>query len=144
MVIGLSRLKRKMTVTIPDRVRQATRSAMEKGATEIVTLMKSRVPVDTGALQDSIGWTWGDAPGGSLVLGQVRQSREGDERITIYAGTRDKALGRKDAFYAAFVEFGTQNMTPRPFFYVSYRQLKRRTKSRITREMKKAIRAGAR
>jgi HK97 gp10 family phage protein len=137
MVKGLSRLKRKMTVTIPQRVRQATRSAMEKGATEIVALMKARVPRDSGDLEESIGWTWGDAPGGSMILGQVRAAREGDERITIYAGN-------EAAYYARFVEFGTQNMSPRPFFYVTYRQLKRRTKSRITREMKKAIRAGAR
>lgn len=116
---------------------------MEKGANEIVAMAKSLVPVDSGALRDSIGWTWGDAPEGSIQLGKVRASRDGDEAITIYAGTRNKSLGDADAFYARFVEFGTQHMAPSPFFYPSYRMLKRRVKGRVTRSMKKAIREGA-
>jgi len=143
MVQGLDRLRRKLTKTIPDRVRQRTRAAMEKGADEIVALAKSLVPVDSGALRDSIGWTWGDAPEGSITLGHVKASKDGDEAITIYAGTRNKRLGDKDAFYVRFVEFGTQNMAPHPFFYPAYRTLKRRVKGRITREMKKGIREGA-
>lgn len=135
MVVGLQSLKRKMTVSIPAKVRDATRMAMAKGAGEIVALMKNRVPVDRGDLSDSIGWTWGDAPAGAIVLGQSARTATG-ERITIYAGN-------KAAYYARWVEFGTQKMTPRPYFFSSYRQLKRRTKSRITREMKKAIKAGA-
>lgn len=136
MVMGLKRLNRKLTVTIPEKVRQATRAAMEKGADEIVALMKSRVPVDDGDLRDSIGWTWGEAPKGSITIGKSRPLKDGDELITIYAGN-DKA------YYARWVEFGTQKHTPQPYFYPSYRQLKRRTKSRVTREMKKAIKAGA-
>jgi len=143
MVQGLDRLRRKLLKTIPDRVRQRTRAAMEKGADEIVALAKSLVPVDSGALRDSIGWTWGDAPEGSITLGHVKASKDGDEAITIYAGTRNKRLGDKDAFYVRFVEFGTQNMAPHPFFYPAYRTLKRRVKGRITREMKKGIREGA-
>lgn len=143
MVQGLDRLRRKLTVTIPDRVRQRTRAAMEKGANEIVALAKSLVPVDTGALRDSIGWTWGDAPDGSITLGHMKESKDSDEVITIYAGTRNKNLGDKDAFYARFVEFGTQKMAPHPFFYPAYRTLKRRVKNRITREIKKGIREGA-
>mgnify|MGYP003143667089 CR=1 FL=1 len=135
MVIGLPSLKRKLTMTIPAKVREATRRALAKGADEIVALMKSRVPVDSGALRDSIGWTWGDAPAGAMVLATSTRT-EGGERITIYAGN-------DDAFYARWQEFGTQNMAPNPYFYPSYRQLKRRTKSRVTREMKKAIKAGA-
>lgn len=142
MVQGLDRLKRKLTVTIPARVRERTRAAMEKGANEIVAMAKNLVPVDTGALRDSIGWTWGDAPKGSTVLAQSSEIG-GGERITIYAGTRDKTLGDRDAFYARWVEFGTQNMAPYPFFFPSYRALKRRVKGRIKREMRKAIREGA-
>lgn len=142
MVQGLKSLNRKLTKTIPERVRVKTRAALEKGAEEIVAMMKSLVPVDSGALRDSIGWTWGAAPEGSITLGTVRQSKDGDEAITIYAGTRNKNLGDKDAFYVRFVEFGTQNMSPSPFFYPAYRTLKRRVKGRVTREMKKAIKEG--
>lgn len=143
MVQGLASLRRKLTKTIPDRVRERTRAAMEKGADEIVKMAKALVPVDSGALRDSIGWTWGDAPKGSITLGTSKPAGDGDERITIYAGTRNKNLGDLDAFYVRFVEFGTRNMTAHPFFFPSYRTLKRRVKSRITREMRKAIREAA-
>lgn len=137
MVEGLGRLERKLTRTIPARVRSKTRAAMEKGAAEIVAMAKAFVPVASGDLRASIGWTWGDAPRGSVVLTTSRPSGEGDERITIYAGN-------DDAFYARFVEFGTQHRTASPFFFPAYRTLKRRVKSRVTREMRKAIRESAR
>lgn len=141
-VEGLRSLSRKLTTTIPARVLARTRKAMEAGANEIVALAKSLCPVlsaydarrQPGALRDSIGWTWGDAPSGSIVLAQS-SSLEG-LRITIFAGD-DKA------FYARWVEFGTQKAAASPFFYPSYRALKRRVKGRITREMRKAVREGA-
>lgn len=136
MVQGLESLKRKLTRTIPDRVRQRTRLAMEKGADEIVAMAKGLVPVGaTGDLKASIGWTWGDAPKGSITLASSKPVGNG-ERITIYAGN-------SEAYYARWVEFGTSKATPHPYFYPSYRTLKRRVKSRITREMKKAIKEGA-
>lgn len=135
MVLGLKSLNRKLTQTIPERVRIRTRAAMEKGADEIVAMAKSLVPVDSGDLRDSIGWTWGDAPKGSIVLASSAPDR-GGERITIYAGN-------DEAYYARWVEFGTQKNLPSPFFFPSYRALKRRVKGRITREMRKAIKEGS-
>ena len=132
MVEGLDRMKRRFNRTIPDAVRKATRDAMEKGAGEIVAMAKNLAPVDSGDLRDSIGWTWGAAPKGSITLSKA--STEGGETITIYAGN-------SEAFYARWVEFGHQNAAPYPFFFPSYRTLKRRVKGRITRAMKKAIRA---
>ncbi|EKF39914.1 HK97 family phage protein [Nitratireductor indicus C115] len=135
MVLGLKSLNRKLTQTIPERVRIRTRAAMEKGADEIVAMAKSLVPVDSGDLRDSIGWTWADAPKGSIVLASSAPDR-GGERITIYAGN-------DEAYYARWVEFGTQKNLPSPFFFPSYRALKRRVKGRITREMRKAIKEGS-
>lgn len=142
-VQGLDRLQRKLLRKIPDSVRDATRNAMAEGAARIVGMMKTLAPVKTGALRHSIGWTWGEAPSGSMAIGQIKPRRAGDEVITIYAGTRNKALGRGDAFYARFVEFGTVKMSARPFFYVSYRQHRKAVKSRVNRAMKKALKAAA-
>lgn len=135
MVKDLKSLDRKLTRTIPERVRRRTRAAMEKGAEEIVAMARALVPEDSGDLKASIGWTWGAAPRGAMTIAESSPA-DGGERITIYAGN-------DQAFYARFVEFGTQTMPPHPFFFPSYRTLKRRVKSRITREMKKAIREGA-
>lgn len=90
---------------IPDIAREAAAAAMEEGAQEIVDAMKKAAPVQTGDLRDSIGWTWGEVPAGSLVIDEIRSGKnKGDQyatmRIKIYAGSRE-------AFYARFIEFGT-------------------------------------
>jgi len=127
---------------VSSRMRLAAADAMEKGAEELVEAMKRLAPVlkepdsrrRAGALRDSIGWTWGDAPRGALVIDRFDAGREtADMRITIYAGG-------KEAFYARFVEFGTRTGSPaQPFFYPAYRAHRRRIRARIAREIRKAI-----
>ncbi|QOF71472.1 HK97 gp10 family phage protein [Aminobacter sp. SR38] len=143
MVQGIAALNRKLTVTIPAKVEAATKKAMEKGADELVDMMKRLVSVSAdgshgkapGTLRDSIGWTWGDAPKGSFTIMKSSGGREySGLKITIYAGN-------KEAFYARWNEFGTMKMSAQPFFFPSYRAMRKRIKSRITREMKKAIRS---
>lgn len=119
---------------MPDIAKARIRAAMEQGANEIVAMMRNLVPVDSGALRDSIGWTWGKVPQGAMTIGKMAASNlAGELTITIYAGTRDKKLGDTDAYYARFVEFGTKNMTASPYFYVSYRANKKKVRSRIRR-----------
>lgn len=142
-ILGLASLNKKLAA-LPKAAETAIKAAMSQGADEIVALMKSLVPVDTGDLKDSIGWTWGKAPKGALSLGAVT-SVDGKLIITIYAGDAR-------AYYARWVEFGTaphinggkfagtQNpgMKAQPFFFVSFRALRKRTKSRITRAINKS------
>jgi HK97 gp10 family phage protein len=133
MVQGIAALNRKLTVTIPAKVEAATKKAMEKGADELVGMMKRLVPVDQGDLRDSVGWTWGDPPKGAVVIAKSEPDSRG-LKITVYAGN-------VKAYYARWVEFGTVKMSAQPFFFPSYRAMRKRIKSRITREMKKAIRS---
>ena len=142
-IIGLTKLQQKLK-RLPLVVKEQIRKAMEQGAEEIVALAKSLVPVDSGALKDSIGWTWGRAPRGAMTLGTV-QSVGGDLTSTIYAGD-------DESFQARWVEFGTKPHTAggmfegatipaipaQPFFFVSFRALRRRVRSRITRGINKA------
>lgn len=163
MVEGLARLTRKLRQKIPEHVERATVAAMETGAEELVSLMRSLAPKQSGDLARSIGWTWGEAPKGAMALGKMRgRGGKGKKYITIYAGGGD-------AYYARFIEFGTQPHTikaknspalhlhgdifveevshpgssAQPFFYPAYRALRRRVRGRITRQMRKAIREGA-
>jgi HK97 gp10 family phage protein len=156
-ILNKDRLLRKFR-RLPGAVRTAVREALEQSADELVAMMKSLVPVDEGDLRDSIGWTWGKPPSGTISVGEVAEAFGGEEyRITVYAGN-DKA------YHARFVEFGTQagkrggrvssrrsrsgtrrshrthpGTAAQPFFFVSYRALKRRIKGRITRKVNKAI-----
>lgn len=147
---GLDRLRKKL-VRLPTLAREEISSAMEVGAQEMVDLAKSLVAVDRGDLRDSIGWTWGDAPKGSITLGRVRGGkRSGDLAITIYAGN-DKA------FYARWVEFGTSahingglfagsdnpGSPAQPFFYPAFRAVRKRIKGRVTRAITKSAKRAA-
>jgi HK97 gp10 family phage protein len=140
---GLKRLQAKLD-RLPAKVKTRIREAMEAGAEEIVSMAKSLVPVNTGSLRDSIGWTWGRAPKGAMTIGTV-EATGGELTITIYAGS-------SDAFWARWIEFGTSQhvnaglyagsehpgTSAQPFFYVSFRANRKRVKSRITRAINKA------
>lgn len=131
MVEGLDRLKARFDA-IPVKVREAATKALEKSAEEIVQTMRRFAPVDEGDLRDSIGWTWGDAPKGTLTIGTVGGREYGTLRITIYAGGGD-------AFHASFQEFGTVKMAAHPFFFPAWRARKPRIRARISRAISKAI-----
>ena len=134
MVKGLAEMNRRWGA-IPAKVRQAARDTLEQNAEEIVADMRKAAPVgETGKLLFSINWTWGKAPAGTMVVGAVGASNSSDLRITIYAGG-------DDAFYARFHEFGTKNMTANPFFWPIWRARRRRVKSRLTRNINKAIKS---
>ncbi len=140
-VEGAARLRRLMA-QLPATVHDAARKALEQSAEEIVQLMRRLAPRDSGALASSIGWTWGEAPAGSMTIGTVQGGKAsgyiyGSMVITIYAGGK---VAGADAFYARFQEFGTRKMTANPFFYPAYRANRAKAKARITRAVRKAIR----
>lgn len=139
-MVDATRFQKKLR-SIPDKVMKSIRIEMEKRAEKIVAEMKVFVPVRRGALRDSIGWTWGDAPKGSMALGVMRAANDKGLYITFYAGTRDKNLGDQDAFYARWVEFGTRNMPASPFFFIVWRLHKRRVRNGINRTAKKALKS---
>lgn len=144
---GLRNLNRKLTRSIPEKAYSAVRAALEQSANDIVSEMKRFAPVDTGDLQMSISWCWGNAPKGTMTLGTVGRGKGGRTqrkqgvdttglRISIYAGGGD-------TYYAWFVEFSTQHMEAQPFFFPIYRAKKKSAKARITRAITKAVKDGA-
>jgi HK97 gp10 family phage protein len=82
-------------------VKLATRSHQVgiDAANEMVDLMKSRVPQDTGALLNGISW------------------EEDDGEFTVSASAISPTGSHAD--YAPFVEYGTQFNEPQPFFWNS-------------------------
>ncbi len=136
-VQGLARLSRKLKA-LPKAANDAIKPIMEKVANDVVATAKSLVPVRTGKLRDSIGWTWGEAPAGTMVIGKVKDRMSGNLAITIYAG------GSK-AFWARWVEFGTSSgnfagtgSRAQPFFYPAWRAHRRGAKSKISRAITKS------
>jgi hypothetical protein len=105
----------------------------------MVALMESLAPVSPGGgtLRDSIDWTWGKPPAGTFTLGEVI-SADQTLTATIFAGSPLDRSERKGAFYARWQEHGTVAFAASPYFFVSYRALKSRSKRRISRAMTKA------
>lgn len=111
------RLRRKMK-SIPVAVRRAAQAQLKVDAEQLVETQKRFAPVEDGKLQASI----------------KEQDVSDSTRIS-----RRVSAGGRDAPYASWVEFGHGNAAPRPFFWPSYRLMKRRLKARMTRAAKKAV-----
>jgi HK97 gp10 family phage protein len=143
---------------LPPTIFAAARGALEDQAGEIVGAMQRLVPVHTGKLRNSIGWTYGDAPKDAKLLAVFRKPRgKSDSKITIFAGSFA-------AYWARWVEFGTKARAPgkyrdeknkrrnagkrghkatkaQPFFWVTWNSMKRSVRGKITRKTNAAIKA---
>ena len=147
----------------------AVRAAMEEMAEEMVAAMKRLVPVDTGKLRDSINWCWGAPPRSAKIIDTVKGPKGKDDgidnnRITIFAGD-------EEAYYAAWVEFGTQaavkggrvadhrkgtgshtrksyrthpGAAAQPFFWPTWRAQRKALRSKMNRHINAAIKQIAR
>lgn len=106
-----------------EAARVDVRAELEKGADRIVTLSRSLAPVDDGDLRDSI------------------QKKDGEHRQQVLV-----TAGDEKAFYASFVEHGTQDKPAHPFFFPAYRALRRSITGRVNKVMRDAAkdRAGRR
>ncbi len=144
-ILNLAKLDRKLK-RLPAVAKAEIKSGMEVAANEIVAMMKSLVAVDEGKLRDSIGWTWGKAPKGSLAVAVLKSGMAADLTLTIFAGNAE-------AYWARWVEFGTKphdnagkfagtknpGTKARPFFYVSWRANQRAAKSHIRKSVRKSV-----
>lgn len=120
------------------------RPAVGKAAQLVVDMMQRQVPVESGELRDSIGWTFGDKPKYSQAVTTVKA---GPLTVTIFAGNTKVR-------YAHLVEFGTAphingglfdgskhpGAKPQPFFFTSYRAMRKEARRMITKAVKEAVR----
>lgn len=149
---GADKLKRQMRI-FPKAAREEIEKALTASAEELVKQARTIVPAEDGDLRDSIGWTFGEPPKGSLVLARAGGTPDwvgANLRITVYAGN-------ERAFYARWVEHGTRPHTngglfagtqhpgtrATGFFFGSYRALRRRIRGRISRAINKAAKRAA-
>ena len=144
---GLPELKAKL-LRLKEHTAKDVAPAMAAAGDKVVEMMKRLAPVDDGTLRDSIGWTFGDAPKGAIKVATIK---EGLLRLTIFAGN-------EKAFYARFVEFGTAphvqggqfagtqhpGNPAQPFFFVSYRAMKKEIKSIVRKAIQEAVRKAIR
>lgn len=167
-VQNLDRLKKKLEA-MPPAIRSAIRQALAESADDMVAMMKRRAPVGPvsgqgrkiglrpGALRDSIVQTWGGGKVAYASLSGHGSAARGAVSSEAVAGDADLSVrisaGNTRVRYAHLVEFGTAphpqsgqfkgsrhpGTAADPFFFPSYRALRKPTRSRITRSIRKSI-----
>lgn len=144
---GLPQLKAKLQRLRTDTARDVA-PTLGLAADKVVDMMKRLVPVDRGDLRDSIGWTFGEAPEGSLRLASAKA---GVLRVTIFAGN-------EKVFWARWAEFGTKphvqggqfagtqhpGTAAQPFFFVSFRALRKEVKRMLRKAINDAVKKAVR
>jgi HK97 gp10 family phage protein len=105
-------------LAMPAHVKREMRVALDKSADELVAMQQRLVPVDTGALRESI------------------RKRDGEHELEIKV-----TAGDRKAYYAAIVEFGDHDTAAQPYFFVAYRTQKKRIRGRASRAAGKAVKA---
>ncbi len=157
----------RLLAAIPDAIRAELRIAIEAEAAAMVATMKRRVRKKSGALARATRYVMGDvslASSANLSAGGVLFG-DPDLTATIVSGDRE-------AWYARFVEFGTDahrikpknsqgslyingrwlppgegvdhpGTTAHPYFYPTWRAGKKAAKRRIARAASKAVKRAA-
>lgn len=133
---------------LPKVIEDALRKQVEKEAGKVVAeqqILLAVSPYDI-AKHIEIDWTWGDAPAGSVVIGEVRGRESASIGVTIYARARSGS-----GMSAAWFEFGTaprvQETTGRrtgrimaqPFFFPPWRANRTRVKGNIRAALRRAV-----
>ncbi|MBS0535379.1 MAG: HK97 gp10 family phage protein [Proteobacteria bacterium] len=138
---GIRRLTERLNA-IPVAVKEAVRPSLEQSGGELVGAMRSLAPVSAdgshgkppGTLKDSILMT---PPGATTPA----YSQPGGQHVVPENAVAVSA-GNSECRYAHFPEYGTKKMTAEPYFWPSYRLLKKRIKARTKRAISKAVREG--
>jgi HK97 gp10 family phage protein len=108
---GLAELEREMSQLSQSAGRRVLRNALDKSTPQLIQEMKSRAPVDSGALRDSI------TASTRLAKSQAKKHRKmfRDDRLAseVFVGPSYNlgAGGR----HGHLLEFGTVHMSPQPF-----------------------------
>lgn len=127
----VARLKSRIEAIPPD-ARALIQKALNKGADEFISMAQRTAPQDEGDLKNSI----------------CKEPGNTDLSVRVLAGgpltTRPVRQGKSATYdYANAIEFGTNVRHAHPFFYSSYRLLRRRIKARIQRAVRAAVKRTA-
>src|SRR5262245_33756789 len=150
---------RKLTEDLQKECLQLAHDELGVQATALVKVMQTACPVSSdprdkpGLLRQSIGWTYGQPPK-TRASGAFRPTKN-VTGLNVYAGS-------EEALYARWVEFGTAphstakgaitrsgrrqggvrqhpGATAKPFFWPSYRLMKKPMRSKVKRKLTAAI-----
>lgn len=111
---GLEKLNRQLA-RIPQEARAEIKKALTKAGEEMADMARTLAPLDEGDLRASI------------------KSEPGKHELAV-----EVSAGDHEGPHARLVEYGTENMAARPYFWPAYRATKKRRRGQITRAVNAA------
>lgn len=125
---GEDKLRRYLTSVLPEAFEESVTAALLKSAEEGRDRAKQLVPVDTGALRDSIRVERFARPAGNILY------------TGIAAGgyKKNRKTGRL-VDYAIYVEYGTRRMRPRPYLRPASEWAMKRVPDHFWKELSKRV-----
>ncbi len=123
IIKGAKELLRKLKAMDTKLAKKVTRQALRKSAKPMLAAAKSRAPVITGGLRDSL---------------KLRAGRRKKDRVSIAVVT---AAGwfKGDQFYAAFVEVGTSQAPAHPYLRPAFDNTRSESLQIISSELASGI-----
>lgn len=118
---------RRLLKNLPETMRAPIKTALAEAAAEIVATQKQLVPVDTGALRNSIVATPGDRDAPAYAALRSRRATK-DPGLAVIISAGNRAVR-----YAHIVE------AHQPFFNPAFRAHRREAAAKIRRASRKAI-----
>lgn len=134
-ILNMERLKRKLA-RIPDNVKRRAQADLMLAGREINMLQRSLAPEEDGVLRGTI---------------RTEPLTDGTVGVEIRAGgpattkpVRNSGKGNAPQYdYALAQEFGTEKMSPNPFFYPGYKARRRKAMSQVRRGVRRALKEAA-
>lgn len=137
---SVERLKAVLKAIPPQLVADLSREIFAE-AERLAAVQRTLVPVDTGALRDSIRVEAGATPlqavikaGGKATTVKIRKGRG-----LVLRAAGALGLGIPDYDYARAQEFGTVTQEGRSFFFGPYRKGKRAMRTRVRKKAKASM-----
>ena len=159
-VTGTEELAKRVRA-IEDALIAGAPAALEAGAKPVLEMMLRLVSRDTGTLARTIRFSLGAARGGVKTFKKnPRSTRRGRTYIAGYITAGDettikrgnppgrkrkkggRAPGAKGWQLARLIEFGTVKMSPKPYFFPSWRSQKAKVRTIIAIHMNRAFKKG--
>lgn len=127
---GLRKLNERFK-KLPGIARERLMAATKEAADEMANEMRRIAPEDTGKLKESIAVT---GPGETTPA----HSQPGGS-TTVPDGMYYITAGNNGVRYAHLVEWGTEKTEAQPFFFPVIRSMRKKVKSKLRREARKAV-----
>lgn len=120
---GAKELEKQFKSLEPKIAKKLVRQSLRKAAKPILAAARTKCPVDTGELKKSI---------------KIRAMKRRKNSFGVLIGTALKWFVG-DAFYGAFVEFGTSKMSARPFMRPAFDEKKGEAEQILVQEIREGL-----